>query len=83
MLTTLSLIAVFACSIFIVVCSILNKIELYPSTKGILCFIMLSTIGTMTKSFHSYADMSVDLLVVALSLFMIRQTYVGYKRGYL
>jgi len=83
MLTTLSLIAVFACSIFIVVCSILNKIELYPSTKGILCFIMLSTIGSMTKNLHSYADMSVDLLVVALSLFMIRQTYVGYKRGYL
>lgn len=82
MLTTLSLIAVFACSIFIVVCSILNKIELYPSTKGILCFIMLSTIGTMTKSFHSYAEVH-DLLVVALSLFMIRQTYVGYKRGYL
>lgn len=82
MLVTLSFISVFVCSAFIVLCSIRNKIELYPITKGILCFIMISTIGSLAK--YEYAGLSPDSLsIIALSAFMLRQTWVGYKRGYL
>lgn len=82
MLVTLSLISAFVCSSFIVLCSIRNKIELYPSTKGILCFVMISTIASLAK--YEYAGLPADSLsIVAMSLFMLRQTYVGYRRGYL
>lgn len=82
MLVTLSLISVFVCSAFIVICSIRKKIELYPVTKGILCFIMISTIGSLAK--YDYAGLSPDSLsITALSIFMLRQAWVGYKRGYL
>ena len=83
MLTTLSLIAVFVCSIFLVISHILHKIELYPLTKGILCFIMLSTVGAATKSIHNFGDIATDGVMVALACFVIWQTLVGYKRGYL
>lgn len=82
MLTTLSLISILICSAFLVICHILKKIDLQPSNKGILCFIMISTVGSLVK--YEYAGVNFESLsIIALSLFMMRQTYVGYKRGYL
>lgn len=78
-----SLISIFLCAFFIVVCSILNRIKIFPSTKGVLCFSMISIIGALSGDIHPYANLSYQLTFLALSFLIIRQTYVAYKRGFL
>jgi len=61
----------------------LDKIKIYPSTKGILCLSMLAMIGGLTRGFHSYADFFLEFILVCISVLILRQTYVAYKRGFL
>lgn len=83
MIANISLVVIFLCAFFIVVCSILNKIQLYPSTKGILCISMLSIIGVLSGDFHNYSDVSLDIVLSSLCFLIIRQTCVAYKRGFM
>lgn len=83
MITNLSLIAIFICAFFIVICSIWNKIQIYPSTKAILCLSMLGIIGVISGELHPYQGMAFDLTLGMLSLLVIRQTVVAYRRGFM
>ena len=78
----LSLLAIFLCAAFIVICSILHRIKIFPSTKGILCVTMLSIIGIWSHEFHPYQDISFDLLFIGMAFLILRQTSIAYKRGY-
>lgn len=79
MINNLSLIVVFGCAFFIVVCSILHKIEIFPSTKGILCLLMVSIIGALASGNYHINGGALALL----AMLIVRQTYVAYKRGFL
>lgn len=82
-ITTMALSLILFCAFFIVVCSILHKIQIFPSTKGILCISMISIIGVLTGGMHPYLGTSLDITIVALALLIVRQTVVAYKRGFM
>ncbi len=83
MIVSLSLFIMFLCFFLIVVWSILKKVKIYPSTKGILCFGMLAMIGGMTRNHHGYSDWFLDAILVSISILIVRQTIVAKRRGFL
>ena len=83
MIVNLSLFTIFLCFFMIVVWSILNKVKIYPSTKGILCFGMLAMIGGMTRTYHNSGDWFLDAILVSISILIVRQTIVARRRGFL
>lgn len=78
----LSLAVIFVCCVFIVVCSILDKLELFPSTKGILCFLMLGIIGVWSGGLHDHTNGAMSIVFVTLAVWVVQQTTVSYKRGF-
>lgn len=82
-LTNASLILVLSCAIFIVVCSILHKIQIFPSTKGVLCVLMIGIIGVLSGGLHPYTAPAWDFVIIGLAAFFFRMTVVSYKRGFM
>lgn len=82
MISTLSLIAIFICAAFIVVCSIIHKVDIHPLTKGVLCALMLSIIGVLSKDAHPFGSQAMEAIIAFVAVLFIRHTYVSWDRGF-
>lgn len=76
MLTTISLVIIFFCFLFIVMC---KRIHLKWFAKGLMCVGMIAIIAKLAAPKH--ADMGLDVLLVIMAYLTCHGTLIVYKRG--